>query len=75
MRSWSSTTRSGSVLLDDGTELPFDREAFEASGLRLLRFGQRVRLVLDRDDGDGNGGDGGGQPRVSALTLITLPLR
>ncbi|MBK3639804.1 hypothetical protein ACFV29_21535 [Streptomyces sp. NPDC059690] len=37
-------TRSGQVLLDDGTPMPFDREAFDAGGLRLLRPGQRVRV-------------------------------
>jgi cold shock CspA family protein len=34
----------GSLLLDDGTPLPFDREAFLGSGLRRLRLGQRVRV-------------------------------
>ncbi|MEV6629135.1 cold-shock protein [Actinoplanes sp. NPDC051470] len=33
---------SGTLLLDDGTELEFGPEAFAASGLRLLRLGQRV---------------------------------
>ena len=33
--------RSGSVLLDDGSELPFDAAAFDAGGLRLLRSGRR----------------------------------
>lgn len=39
---------AGSVLLDTGEELPFSAEAFAASGLRLLRAGQRVSL--DQDD-------------------------
>jgi 2-phospho-L-lactate/phosphoenolpyruvate guanylyltransferase len=39
--------RTGTVLLDDGTEVAFDAAAFAASGLRLLRFGQRLRLVRD----------------------------
>jgi 2-phospho-L-lactate/phosphoenolpyruvate guanylyltransferase len=39
--------RDGTVLLDDGTELAFDAAAFGASGLRLLRFGQRLRLECD----------------------------
>lgn len=42
-------TRSGQVLLDDGTPLPFDAPAFEAGGLRLLRPGQRVRIERDGD--------------------------
>lgn len=53
--------RAGSVLLDDGSELPFDAAAFDAGGLRLLRFGQRVNLAWDGE-------------RVTALTLSTLPL-
>ena len=37
-------TGAGAVLLDDGKRLGFPTEAFAASGLRLLRVGQRVRL-------------------------------
>jgi 2-phospho-L-lactate/phosphoenolpyruvate guanylyltransferase len=40
-------TRSGVVLLDDGSQVRFSGEAFDAGGLRLLRLGQRLRL--DRD--------------------------
>jgi 2-phospho-L-lactate guanylyltransferase len=42
-------TRSGSLLLDDGTPVAFGRAAFDASGLRLLRLGQRLRLEYDAD--------------------------
>ncbi|MET0491591.1 MAG: cold-shock protein [Actinoplanes sp.] len=38
---------SGTLLLDDGSELAFPAEAFRASGLRLLRLGQRVRIEAD----------------------------
>ncbi|MCW2641860.1 MAG: cofC [Dactylosporangium sp.] len=54
-------TGAGSVLLDDGAELAFPAEAFAASGLRLLRMGQRVRL--DRDDAG----------KVTRVTLPTFP--
>ena len=37
-------TGAGSVVLDDGTTVEFPAAAFAASGLRLLRPGQRVRL-------------------------------
>ena len=37
---------SGSVLLDDGREIPFDGKVFDASGLRLLRPGQRVSVEM-----------------------------
>jgi cold shock CspA family protein len=37
-------THAGTLLLDDGSELAFPAEAFERSGLRLLRLGQRVTI-------------------------------
>ena len=41
-------THTGSVLRDDGVELRFEAPAFEASGLRLLRLGQRLTVdVVD----------------------------
>lgn len=49
------------MLLDDGRALAFRAEAFEASGLRLLRLGQRVRLETD-DDGN-----------IRRLTIMSLP--
>ncbi|MFF6957567.1 MULTISPECIES: hypothetical protein [unclassified Streptomyces] len=57
-------TRGGSVLLDDGTPLPFDAAAFDAGGLRLLRPGQRVRI---RTDGSAD------TRRVVFITLQTFP--
>lgn len=56
-------TRSGSVLLDDGTPLPFDGAAFAAGGLRLLRPGQRVRIETE--------GEGEGR-RIVLVTLQTF---
>ncbi|WFE27289.1 cold-shock protein [Solwaraspora sp. WMMD791] len=44
---FDAATRSGTVLLDDGSELAFPAAAFDASGLRLLRLGQRVRIERD----------------------------
>ncbi len=57
-------TRGGSVLLDDGTPLAFDTEAFDAGGLLLLRPGQRVRI---RTEGSGDA------RRVVFVTLQTFP--
>jgi cold shock CspA family protein len=37
---------SGSVLLDDGREIPFDGKVMDASGLRHLRPGQRVSIEM-----------------------------
>ncbi|MEV4638614.1 cold-shock protein [Actinoplanes sp. NPDC049548] len=44
-------THTGTLLLDDGSEVPFPAAAFRASGLRLLRLGQRVSIET------GAGGD------------------
>ncbi|WP_030566868.1 hypothetical protein [Streptomyces aureocirculatus] len=57
---YDSETRTGSVLLDDGTPVPFGAPAFDAGGLRLLRPGQRVRIEVT---GEGEG---------RHITLVTL---
>jgi cold shock CspA family protein len=43
------TTRSGTLLLDNGTELAFGAAAFDRSGLRQLRLGQRVVIEAEPD--------------------------
>lgn len=53
-------SRSGQVLLDEGTPVPFDAAAFDAGGLRLLRPGQRVRLETE------------GEGTSLRITLVTL---
>jgi 2-phospho-L-lactate guanylyltransferase len=40
---------TGSVVRDDGVLLPFDGPAFAASGLRLLRVGQRLTVEVADD--------------------------
>lgn len=57
---YDSETRTGSVLLDDGTPVPFDAPAFDAGGLRLLRPGQRVRVETT------------GEGENRRITLVTL---
>jgi len=37
---------SGSVLLNDGREIPFDGKVMDASGLCRLRPGQRVSIEM-----------------------------
>jgi 2-phospho-L-lactate guanylyltransferase len=58
---FDAATGTGTVLLDDGTRLDFPAEAFAASGLRLLRLGQRVRLERTADGA------------VTGLWLVTMP--
>lgn len=57
-------TRGGSVLLDDGTKLPYDAAAFDAGSMRLARVGQRVRIEVNGE---------GAHRHVTFLTLLTLP--
>jgi 2-phospho-L-lactate guanylyltransferase len=63
VRTFDAITRAGTVLLDDGVELPYDEAAFDAGGLRLLRVGQRVRLKVEGDE----------PGRITFLTVATLP--
>ncbi|MFC8225775.1 hypothetical protein [Streptomyces sp. NPDC057287] len=60
---YDSETRTGSVLLDDGTPVDFDAPAFDAGALRLLRPGQRVRIETD---------GAGASLRITLVTLQTL---
>ncbi|MDX2528772.1 hypothetical protein ACSCB1_13805 [Streptomyces europaeiscabiei] len=57
---YDPVTRTGQVLLDDGTPVPFDAPAFDAGALRLLRPGQRVRIETE------------GGAESLRITLITL---
>jgi 2-phospho-L-lactate guanylyltransferase len=59
------TTGAGAVLLDTGARVPFPAAAFVASGLRLLRVGQRVRLEYA---GDGTAADN----KVARVALVTM---
>ncbi|QDY06958.1 2-phospho-L-lactate guanylyltransferase [Micromonospora sp. HM134] len=58
---FDAQSRTGVLLLDDGTELPFPARAFDASGLRLLRLGQRLTVHTDPD---------GGVVRVTLPTMV-----
>ena len=62
VREFDAESGSGTVFLDDGSVCPFGAEVFAASGLRLLRRGQRVAV---RRAPSGT---------ITALALATLPL-
>ncbi len=49
IRAFDTTTRTGSLLDDGLDEFVFGARAVQASGLRELRIGQRVRFTLDTD--------------------------
>lgn len=59
VRNFDPGSGAGSVLLDDGSAIEFDADAFAAGRLRLLRAGQRVRM--EAEDG-----------RVVLITILTL---
>ncbi len=59
--SFDASTHAGAVLLDDGRRVAFEGDAL-ASGVRLLRPGQRVRLDVDPTT-----------ERVNRVQLVTLP--
>jgi len=63
VKEFSEETRSGAVILDDGTEIPLPAAAFSRSGLLKLQFGQRVRFEVEGE---------GDQRRVTSITIATL---
>ena len=63
IKSFDPESRAGTLVLDDQTELPFDTQTFQASGLEELRIGQRVRFKLDSE---------GDQRRVRNLDLVSF---
>jgi cold shock CspA family protein len=63
VRSFDPQTRSGTVLSDDGREVPYNAEAFARSGLRHLRIGQRVDVALEGE---------GEHMSARSLTIYTL---
>jgi cold shock CspA family protein len=56
-------SRSGTLLLDDATEVSLDATSLEGSGIRFLRIGQRVRFDLVEE---------AGQPTARTLRVVTL---
>ena len=46
VHTYDDTSGSGSVLLNDGREVPFDGKVLDDSGLRRLHPGQRVSIEM-----------------------------
>jgi cold shock CspA family protein len=51
IRDFDEQDRTGSLLMDDRTEVAIDAMSVEGSGLRGLRIGQRVRFDLVEESG------------------------
>jgi len=63
IKAFDAQTRTGSLLLDDGTEIAIGADAFDASGLLMLRFGQRVRFDLEGT---------GDEAHLASIDLVTM---
>ena len=55
--------RTGTLLMEDRTEVSIDATSTEGSGLRFLRIGQRVRFDLIEE---------GGRKVARTLRIVTL---
>ncbi|GBC86366.1 putative cold shock protein A [bacterium HR12] len=51
VKHYDAETRTGSLLMEDRTEVAIDATSMEGSGLRFLRLGQRVRFDLVEESG------------------------
>lgn len=65
VKHFDADTSTGTVLLDDETEVAVDAETFAVSGLQELRIGQRVRLEVTGDHGEG-------RPRARRISLVSI---
>jgi cold shock CspA family protein len=63
IRDYDAMARTGSLLMDDRTEVRIDATSVEGSGLIDLRIGQRVRFDLVEE---------GGGKVARTLRIVTL---
>jgi cold shock CspA family protein len=63
IREYDAANRTGSLLMDDRTEVAIDATSVEGAGILDLRIGQRVRFDLI---------DEGGRRLARTLRLVTL---
>jgi 2-phospho-L-lactate guanylyltransferase len=49
IRTYNAQSRSGLILDDNKSELPFDQESFRNTGIREFRLGQRVKFSVVGD--------------------------
>lgn len=55
--------RTGSLLMEDRTEVSIDATSIEGSGIRMLRIGQRVKFDLIEE---------GGRKLARTLQIVTF---
>ncbi len=52
IKEFNDESRSGSLLMDDRTEVRIDATSLEGAGIRTLRIGQRVKFVVATEAGE-----------------------
>jgi cold shock CspA family protein len=63
IKDYDEAGRTGTLLMEDRTEVAIDPASLEGAGLRLLRIGQRVKFDL---------ADEAGRKVARSLRLVTL---
>ncbi len=63
VKDYDEEHRTGSLLMEDRTEVHIDPTSMEGSGLRFLRLGQRVRFDLVEE---------GGRKVARSLRIVTM---
>ena len=63
VKDFDEQVRTGTLLMEDRTEVHIDASSVEGSGLRFLRMGQRVRFDLVEE---------GGRKLARTLRIVTL---
>ena len=63
VKDFDTRDRTGTLLMEDRTEVHVDATSTEGSGLRFLRIGQRVRFDLIEE---------GGRKVARTLRIVTL---
>jgi cold shock CspA family protein len=63
IRDFDDDSRTGSLLMEDRTEVRIDPTSIEGAGIRYLRIGQRVKFDLVEE---------GGSKVARTLRLVTL---
>ena len=63
IKTFDDGSRSGSLLMEDRSEIAIDATSLEGAGLRTLRIGQRVKFDL---------ADEAGRKVARSLRLVTI---
>ena len=63
IKEFDVASRSGSLLMEDRSEIAIDATSLEGAGLRTLRIGQRVKFDLS---------DEAGRKVARSLRLVTI---